>query len=391
MRVLYLPTYHEVLPTSTTSSDSIGYGVTSSNALIAALRSSGSDVHVADADRPITRERMPVSFSRSQSAQRVLQNLLDEVMAYRPDVIFIFHTFNTPAALIRKTLLDADIHLPIVGYLHGSHWDPTDLFRFIRYPGLQWLDLANTMALDAALIVSQAFIDQLQQNLSFLPPATHAALCSKLKLVPLPIATHLMDQYADSSQRDRSAPRVTFNHAPIESKRPDLFAQVMSRVMSDFPVTVLFTRRFTAQDFGADTVLALQAKYGERVIFGNDFDIPEYYRSLWASDFQISTATHETLGVATLEAMYTENCCLLPDLPAYREVTGNFRPALYRPNGEALYSAIVAFLQNPFEVRKAAAHLKEASQQYTADHIVERLLPIFEEVTTKHARSTLWT
>jgi len=27
-----------------------------------------------------------------------------------------------------------------------------------------------------------------------------------------------------------------------------------------------------------------------------------------------STATHESLGIATLEAMYARNCCLLPDL-----------------------------------------------------------------------------
>src|SRR3954468_11605309 len=36
---------------------------------------------------------------------------------------------------------------PIIGYLHGSHWDPTDTYRSEAYPGLKWLDLANLMAL----------------------------------------------------------------------------------------------------------------------------------------------------------------------------------------------------------------------------------------------------
>jgi glycosyltransferase involved in cell wall biosynthesis len=381
MRILYLPTYQELRPSPSTSSDAIGYGVTSSNALVSALRSRGCDVRIASDAEPTLHLNAPPSFDRARAGQRALLYLLDDVATFRPDVIFIFHTFNTPAALIRKILLDAGIRLPLIGYLHGSHWDATDTFRLTRYPGLKWLDFANLTALDAALVVSEAFIEHLREAFLSLPPVTYEAVCRKLNLVPLPIATDLMDQHSHNSRSRERAPQVTFNHAPIQSKRPDIFARVMDRVMSEFPVTSMFTRRFINSDFGADAVLDLQVKYGERVVLGDDLDIQNYYRALWASDFQVSTATHETLGIATLEAMYTENCCILPDIPTYREISANCRAALYRPGDEELYRAIVAHIQNPIEAKAVAAQLKEASRKYTADVIVEQLLPVLERAT----------
>ena len=64
--------------------------------------------------------------------------------------------------------------------------------------------------------------------------------------------------------------------------------------------------------------------------------LDDYYRALWMSDLQVSTASHESLGVSTLEAMYTENCCILPRVGSYPEICGNHSEILYDFGEEAL-------------------------------------------------------
>ena len=66
----------------------------------------------------------------------------------------------------------------------------------------------------------------------------------------------------------------------------------------------------------------LVERFGSRITVGEILAIPDYFRALWGSHVQVSTATHESLGIATLEAMYARNYCLLPDLGAYPEVVG---------------------------------------------------------------------
>jgi len=138
--VLFVPTYQEPRPRPGSSSDSIGYGITSSGALVHELCRLGCEVRVltTDTDAPDCRETF---------AARVAAAVPSAVHTFRPDVIFLFHSFATPASLIRLALLDAKEPTPIIGYLHGSHWDPTDTYRSEAYPGLKWLDLANLMAL----------------------------------------------------------------------------------------------------------------------------------------------------------------------------------------------------------------------------------------------------
>jgi hypothetical protein len=62
--------------------------------------------------------------------------------------------------------------------------------------------------------------------------------------------------------------------------------------------------------------------------------LAEYYATLWASSIQVSTARHESLGIATLEAMYMNNCCLLPNRQSYPEITGGL--GLYTSDDELL-------------------------------------------------------
>jgi len=100
VRVLFVPTYQEPRPRPGSSSDSIGYGITSSGALVHELCRLGCEVRVltTDTDAPDCRETF---------AARVAAAVPSAVHTFRPDVIFLFHSFATPASLIRLALLDA--------------------------------------------------------------------------------------------------------------------------------------------------------------------------------------------------------------------------------------------------------------------------------------------
>jgi glycosyltransferase involved in cell wall biosynthesis len=92
---------------------------------------------------------------------------------------------------------------------------------------------------------------------------------------------------------------------------------------------------------------------------------------------QVSTATHESLGIATLEAMYARNCCLLPDLGAYPEVVGPVRVALYDPKEESLADRIVGALDDPEGRVALADRLADRAGRYRPEVIageVEKVL-----------------
>lgn len=62
---------------------------------------------------------------------------------------------------------------------------------------------------------------------------------------------------------------------------------------------------------------------------GNDMPIDRYYQALWRGHIQVSTATHESLGVATLEARATNNYCLLPRIGSYSEIAEHDSTVFY--------------------------------------------------------------
>jgi hypothetical protein len=75
--------------------------------------------------------------------------------------------------------------------------------------------------------------------------------------------------------------------------------------------------------------------------------LDEYFEALWAADLQVSTATHESLGVSTLEAMYTGNCSLLPRVGSYPETCDGHSDVLYKPGEGPLEERLRWFLEHP--------------------------------------------
>ncbi len=372
-RVLYLDGYtispERAAPTGDApSSDSVGYGITASTVIRKGLEAAGFEVirpkiaDPSDNDERVARLRWLLSS---------YDGVLDVLSTSPPDVVFTFHAFSAFPVEIRRMLLDLGLDVPLVGYTHGSHWDPTDTFRFQAYPGMELLDLANLHVLDRVFLVSDYLRATLWRTISAFNAPLAEALDAKCEVVGLPLDIERID--ACRTEQRSTPTTVVFNHAPVSSKNPELFVRVMRRLLPRYDLQVLFTRRFPPGQAGSAAVAALAAHFPEQVVLGNDLPIPDYYRALWMAELQVSTATHESLGISTLEAMYTGTCCILPRLGSYPEITGQHPDVLYDLGESQLEERLTYFLEHPDARRGVAAELQRAAGRYQPAVVVSRI------------------
>jgi glycosyltransferase involved in cell wall biosynthesis len=377
-RWLYLDTYTIPDPgVGAPWSDAIGYGLTSSPAIRCELRRRGIDL-------VMPRITLPAFYPGSKRRRAMWINQMytataEEIYRDPPDVIFAFHIFVTFPTVIRKTLQDLSADLPIVGYSHGSHWDATDTYRFDLYPGLELLDLANMHVTDRLLLVSEYMRTTLGDSIGKLNEELARTIIANSRVVGLPIDTGRLDLCRTDEKYTR--PTIIFNHAVGRSKQPGLFATVAADILAEYDVNVLFTRRFAPDN---PEITSLSKRFGERVSFGNDMSLDDYYSALWRSDIQVSTATHESLGIATLEAMYARNCCALPNLGAYPEICGADQRVLYDAGRSGLTERLAYLIEHPSERRQIAEELSERAKAYRPGVVTERIIAAVDELEEIH-------
>ena len=353
------------------ASDAVGWGITAAEAIIEGLSARGVDVV------PVSPQRRTPDLERRKLAWILdgYQALLDlDLEAF--DLIFVFHSLQHFPAELRRILFDLKATTRLVGYSHGSHWDPSDSFRFINYPGMEVADLANLLALDRVLLPSEFARRVILEHVAAWQPEAAERLEAKVAVVGLPIDTGRLDACRTEEKFD--VPTIVFNHSLIASKQPELFAEVAARALERHEVNVVVTRQ--VEDEALEVLFReLQASFPERLIMGNTYPIDTYFRMLWKADLQVSMATHEHLGIATLEAMYTHNCCLLPNRCSYPDITGGFDGVLYSST-EELEEKLDFYLKDRGARKAAAATLHKRSLRYTPDQVVSRLMAVFSEL-----------
>jgi len=371
MRVLFFPGF--VSPRQDyKASDAVGYGITAAEAIREALPRFGVELFSV---RP-RRRRWP-DLERQRLAWLLDgQKALLSFDLSRFDLIFIFHSFQHFPAEVRRILFDLKSPLPIVGYSHGSHWDPSDIFRTIHYPGMEVADLANLLCLDRVLLPSHYLRQVILANVGRWQPEVARQLGPKLAVVGLPINIRQLDAFYTTERFSR--PTIVFNHALIPSKAPEVFLDMAEVVLQRHDVNVVITRH--AEDEAvARRLQEMRRRFADRFLVGETYSLPDYFRLLWKADFQVSTALHEGLGIATLEAMYTENCCLLPNRCSYPEITEGFQDVLYNSR-EELLDKIGYFLKNEAARRQAASELRRRSLRYAPEQVASRLYATFSEL-----------
>lgn len=355
------------------ASDAVGYGITSAEAIIEALSALGVEVLAV---RPPAQPSLDGERRRLAWIIDGYKALLDLELR-RDDLIFIFHIFQHFPAEVRRLLQDLKTPLPVVGYTHGSHWDPTDVYRFIHYPGMEVTDLANLLCLDRVLVPSHYLRGVILENIGKWQPEAASRLEGKTAVVGLPISARSLDASRSEERFDR--PTIVFNHALIPSKAPEVFLEVAEQVLEKHEVNIVLTR--PAPDQEIQTRLdELKDRFPGRLISGDTYPLPEYFRLLWKADIQVSTALHEGLGIATLEAMYAHNCCLLPNRCSYPEITGNLDDVLYS-SPEELLEKIEYYLKNEEARLQVAEALHQRSLRYTPEQVAPQLLAVLSELS----------
>lgn len=370
-KILYLNSF-TVNTTDFDSSDVIGYGITSSAAIKQALQKNYEVINIPTIANQAASHSAYLEWTLT-SYKEVLNYLKNDP----PDLIFIFHSFHQFPQEIKKMLYHLKLNIPIIGYTHGSHWDPTDTFRHIHCPDLQLTDLANLYCLDGVLFVTNTFKNVVIQNIATFSPDIAETIAKKSFVVGLPINTALIDSFIIKKQRKELS--VVFNHAPIPSKNLNVFLRVIENIIPLYPHVIYhITRQITPDSAEFTTAKRLTEQYPKNLILNKTLPISEYYQLLWESDLQISTASHESLGVATLEAMYTKNCCILPNIGAYPEISDGIKDHLY-DNETSLTEKLKFYIEHNDERIKLANRLATAAQKYSMPNLQQNFLGVFNQ------------
>jgi glycosyltransferase involved in cell wall biosynthesis len=370
VRVLFVPTLTQVPGAGRArASDAMGFGITCATALVRGLVACGVEVDVV---------RIAPTSRGTEWTARCLEAFEAAVRTAQYDVVLAFHAFWPFTCDLRRILDDAGADLPLVTYTHGTHWDPTDLFRFERYPRLRWADLGNLLAADRVLLVSWYLHRALLVSVAEAGPVAAKELAARLRPVGLPLDLDRID--AARAPRDDSRVTVVFNHAPIRAKRPELFLAAAGEVLRRTDARVVVTRYVPPHEPAGAALAELAGRHPGRVVLGGDLPLDDYFRTLWHSDIQVSTASHESLGVATLEAMATRTCPLLPATGAYPEITGGDPEALYDDPEEVVVRLCGLIADGPRRRATARRHSARVRATYSPTRVGEAVHRVLEEV-----------
>jgi glycosyltransferase involved in cell wall biosynthesis len=372
MKVAFLRSY-TLKKGDSMATDMIGYGATVPDAIVEEMRNKG--VEVIDVI-PDVEESTP-TVSKLRWIYEGYKKLIDIILEDNVDYVFVFHAFHHFPSEIRRMLFDLKSRVKVCGYTHGSHWNPTDVFRFINYPGMEITDLANLYVMDMIFQVSEYAVKVMDEEIRKFNENVASRLFEKYRVVGLPINSKLIDSFKTDKKFERLT--IVFNHNLISSKNPIMFVRVMERLLEKYDIQVIFTRSI-CDDIQIDSVLKdFRRKYPDRVFFIEKPGADPYYPTLWKSHIQVSTATHETFGVATVEAMYTGNCCILPNHCSYPEITGNYQECLYEYNEEELYRKLAYVIEDEEARKRIGLELSRRARKYVPEAVVTKIINFMQK------------
>jgi glycosyltransferase involved in cell wall biosynthesis len=237
------------------------------------------------------------------------------------------------------------------------------------------------LSCDRVLLVSDWMRDTLAAELAAVGGGAAREFAERARVVGVPIDTAAIDEARLRARREaRDHRRVIFNHSMSAGKRPELFLTFASRLLEADPdVLVHMTRGAGGCPSLRREIGRLAGEFGPRFVVHDTLSIPDYYDLLAGSDLQVSTASHESFGIATVEAMYAGLACLAPSWGAYPEVMRSDSASLYQPDASDLLDRARAFLGDT-DLRSQVGHrLREAASRFSPARIAGRVAAVLRE------------
>jgi len=283
-----------------------------------------------------------------------------------PDVLLVSDMVHLPALL---GFLRRDIGDPaVVLYLHenqlthpvGPRDRPDESLALAN-----WLSMAVA---DRVLVNSETQLDDLRVALPVLLGRaldhSHAHRLDEVltRCEVLPVGVDLTGIVPDGHSPP-AEPLVVWNHRWDREKRADRLFSALHRLADD---GIGFRLALAGENLRVDPqeFEGIRRRLGDRVVHLGTLDRDGYHSLLAASDVTVSTAEHETFGIAAVEAMTAGCVPLLPNRLSYPEIVPErwHRTVLYGPN--ELDDRLRAVLTDLPAARAAVAGLADAMRRY---------------------------
>jgi glycosyltransferase involved in cell wall biosynthesis len=239
-----------------------------------------------------------------------------------PDVLLVSDMVHLAALLgfLRRDLGEAAVVL----YLHENQLTHPVGPRDRPDEGLALANWLSMAAADRVLVNSEAQLTDLRVALPLLLGRTldhghgHRLEGVLARCEVLPVGVDLSGIAPDGHPAP-SEPLIVWNHRWDREKRPDRLFSVLHRLADD---GVAFRLALAGENLRVDPQEfdRIRRRLGERVVHVGRLDPDGYHRLLVASDVTVSTAEHETFGIAAVEAIAAGCVPLLPNRLSYPEI-----------------------------------------------------------------------
>jgi glycosyltransferase involved in cell wall biosynthesis len=279
-----------------------------------------------------------------------------------PDVLLVSAMTHLPALLgfLRRDLGDP----PVALYVHENQLTHPVGPRDRPDEGLALANWLSMAVADRVLVNSHAQLADLRAALPVLLGRSldHGhlghldAVLARCEVLPVGVE---LAGIAPDGHPPPAAPTVVWNHRWDHEKRPDrLFAAL--HLLADEGIA--FHLALAGENLRSDPreFDRIRARLGDRVVHVGTLDADGYHRLLAASDVTVSTAEHETFGIAAVEAMAAGCVPLLPHRLSYPEIVPTrWHDAVLYEDGE-LVERLRAVLTGLAAARARVAGLAEA-------------------------------